>query len=84
MKTREYYSTWQKIINVLKQDGQLLFGGQEIWKGIKDKDIEVMYERLVSPLDNLSKMSLFFIVVHIRVVEDMVHEDIALFQENWE
>jgi hypothetical protein len=37
----------------------------------------------MSPLDNLSKMSLFF-VVQIRAVEDMVHKDIALFQEIWE
>jgi hypothetical protein len=29
-------------------------------------------------------MSLFFVVVHIKVVENIVHKDIALFQEIWE
>jgi hypothetical protein len=29
-------------------------------------------------------MSLFFVVVLTKVVEDMVHKDIALFQEIWE
>jgi hypothetical protein len=48
-----------------------MFGGQEIWKGIKDKEIEATYERLMSPLDNLFEMSLFFIVIQIRVVKDM-------------
>ncbi len=38
----------------------------------------------MSPSNNLSKMSLFFIVVLTKVVEDMVHKDIALFQEIWE
>jgi hypothetical protein len=33
-----------------------------------------MYQRPMSPLDNLSKMSLFFVTIHIKVVEDMVHE----------
>jgi hypothetical protein len=38
----------------------------------------------MSPFDNMSKMSLFFSIVKIRVVIDMVCEDIALFQEIWE
>jgi hypothetical protein len=38
----------------------------------------------MSPLDNLFEMSLFFAIVHIRAVENMVHEDIALFQEIWQ
>jgi len=38
----------------------------------------------MSPSDNLSKMSLFFVVVQIRAVENMVRKDIALFQEIWE
>ncbi len=29
-------------------------------------------------------MSFIFTIVHIKVIEDMVHEDIALFQEIWE
>ncbi len=29
-------------------------------------------------------MLIFFTIVHIRVVEDMVRKDIALFQKNWE
>ncbi len=40
-----------------------------------------MYQKLMSPSDNLSKMSLFFAIVHIRAIKDMVHEDITLFQE---
>ncbi len=43
-----------------------------------------MYERLISPSYNLFKMSLFLTTIQIRVVKDMVHEDIALFQEIWE
>ncbi len=38
----------------------------------------------MSSSDNLSEMSLFFIVVLIRAVKDMVRKDIALFQEIWE
>jgi hypothetical protein len=38
----------------------------------------------MSPSNNLSEMSFIFTVVHIKVIEDMVHEDIALFQEIWE
>jgi hypothetical protein len=60
-----------------------MFGGQEIQEGIKDEEIKAMYERLMSPSDNLSKMSLFFAIVHIRVGEDMVCKDITLFQEIW-
>jgi len=61
-----------------------MFGGQEIQEGIKDEEIKAMYEKLMSPSDNLSKMSLFFAIVHIRVVKDMVCKDITLFQEIWE
>ncbi len=60
-----------------------MFGGQEIWGGIFDEDIEGAYQRLMSPSDNLSKMSLFFVVVQIRAIEDMVHKNIALLQEIW-
>jgi hypothetical protein len=60
-----------------------MFRGQEIWEGIRNKYIEVTYQRLMSPLDNLSKMSLFF-VVQIKAIEDMVCEDIVLFQDIWE
>ncbi len=80
----EYHLAQQKVINILKHNGHLLFEGQEIQEGICDEDIEVVYKRLMSPLDNLSEMSLFFIDVQIRVVEDMVREDIVLFQEIWE
>jgi hypothetical protein len=38
----------------------------------------------MSPSDNLSEMSSFFIVVLIKAVKDMVCKDIALFQEIWE
>jgi hypothetical protein len=38
----------------------------------------------MSPLNNLFEMLIFFTIVHIRVVEDMVRKDIALFQKNWE
>jgi hypothetical protein len=84
MRIGEYHSTWWKAIDILKQDGHLLFGGQEIWEGIREEDIEVVYERLMSPSGNLSKMSLFFTTIQIRLVKDMVHNDIALFQEIWE
>jgi hypothetical protein len=71
-------------MNILKQDNHLLFRGQEIWEGIRNEDIEASYERFMLPSNNISKMSLFFVVVHIRVVEDMVCKDITLFQEIWE
>jgi hypothetical protein len=35
----------------------------------------------MSPSDNMSKMSLFFVVVYIKAIEDMVRKNIALFQE---
>jgi hypothetical protein len=38
----------------------------------------------MSPLNNVFKMSLFFAIVQIRVVKDMVPKDIAWFQEIWE
>jgi hypothetical protein len=38
----------------------------------------------MSPSNNLSEMSFIFIIVHIKVIEYMVHEDIALFQKIWE
>jgi hypothetical protein len=84
MKIGEYHSTWWKAFNILKQDGHLLFEGQEIQEGIRDEEIEVAYERLMSPLNNIFEMLIFFTIVHIRVVEDMVRKDIALFQKNWE
>jgi hypothetical protein len=38
----------------------------------------------MSPSDNMAKMSLFFIVVQIKAIEDIMCQDIALFQEIWE
>ncbi len=38
----------------------------------------------MSPFDNLLEMSLFFYVVQTRAINDMVHEDITLFQEIWD
>jgi hypothetical protein len=69
----------RKAIDILKHDGHLMFGGQEIQKGICDKDTEVVYQKLMSPSNNMSKMSLFFFVIHIKVIEDMVRKDTALF-----
>jgi hypothetical protein len=68
MRIGEYHSVWWKIVDILKQDGHLLFRGQEIHKDIKEEDIEVTYERLMPPLDNLSEMSFFFVVVQISAV----------------
>jgi hypothetical protein len=82
MKIGKYHSTWQKAIDILKQNDHLPFRGQEIQEDIRDEKIEVAYKRLMSPLDNMFKMSLFFIAIHIKVVEDMVCEYIALFQKN--
>jgi hypothetical protein len=61
-----------------------VFGGQKIWEGNSDQEIEVAYERLMSPSDNLFEMFFFFAYVQITAIEDMVREDIALFQEIWE
>jgi hypothetical protein len=38
----------------------------------------------MSPLNNLSEMSLSFTTIHIRAIKDMVHEVITLFQEIWQ
>jgi hypothetical protein len=38
----------------------------------------------MSTLDNMPKMPLFFAYVQIRAIKDMVHENVALFQEIWE
>jgi hypothetical protein len=74
MKMGEYHLTLWKVVNILKQDCHLLFGGENFQKGIHDEDIEDVYQRLMLPLDNMSKMSLFFIAIQIKAVEDMVHE----------
>ncbi len=43
-----------------------------------------MYERFMSTLvDNLFKMLSFFAFVQIRVIKDMVHEDVVMFQNIW-
>jgi hypothetical protein len=84
MKIRQYQRAWRKDVDKLKQDGHLLFKGQEIQEGIRNKEVEAMFERFMSPSNNLSKMSLFFVVVQIRVVNNMGCENIALFQEIWE
>jgi len=63
MNIGEYHLAWRKAVDILKQDGHLLFKGQEIREGIKDKEIKATYERLMSPSNNLFEMSLFFVVV---------------------
>jgi hypothetical protein len=68
MRIRQYQRAWRKDVDKLKQDGHLLFKGQEIQEGIRNKEVDTMYERFMSPLNNLSKMSLLFFVVQIRVV----------------
>jgi len=42
-----------------------MFGGQEIWGGICDEDIEGAYQKLMSPSDNLSKMSFFLLLYRL-------------------
>jgi hypothetical protein len=49
MRIGEYHRAWWKAVDRLKQDGHLLFGGQEIQGGIRDEEIEAMYQRLMSP-----------------------------------
>ncbi len=45
----------------------------------------VMYERLMSTsINNLFKMLSFFAFVQLKVVKDMVREDIVIFQHIWE
>jgi hypothetical protein len=62
-KKVEYHCVWRKAVSILKQDGHLLFGGQEIWEGFMDEKIKAMYKRLMSPLDNLSEMLFFFATI---------------------
>jgi hypothetical protein len=44
MRIGEYHLAWWKAINILKQDGHLQYGEQEIQEGIKEENIEVVYE----------------------------------------
>jgi hypothetical protein len=52
--------------------------------GSREEDIKPAYEMFMSTLDILPKMSLLFAYVHIKAIKDMVHENVALFQEIWE
>jgi hypothetical protein len=77
LKIGKYHCGWEKLVNILKQYGHLLFGGQEIQEGSKDEKIKVMYERFMLTLvNNLFKM--FFAFVQISVIKDMVHEDVVM------
>jgi hypothetical protein len=60
-----------------------MFKGQEIQKGIRDKDIKAAYQRFMSPSNNLSNISLFFFVVHIRAIKDMVCEILHCSKKFW-
>ncbi len=60
MRIGEYHSIWRKAVDILKQDDHLLFRGQEIQEDIKEEAIEVVYERLMSPLDNLFRNVIIF------------------------
>ncbi len=62
-KKVEYHCVWRKVIDTLKQDSHLLFEGQEIWEGFRDEEIKAMYERLMSPSNNLSEM-LFLLLLY--------------------
>jgi hypothetical protein len=85
LKIGQYHCGWRKLVNILKQYGHLLFGGQKIQEGSKDEKIKVMNERFMLTLvNNLFKMLLFFAFVQIRVVKDMVHEDVVMLQNIWE
>jgi hypothetical protein len=77
LKIGQYHCGWWKLVNILKQYGHLLFGGQKIQEGSKDEKIKVMYERFMLTLvNNLFKM--FFAFVQISVIKDMVHEDVVM------
>jgi hypothetical protein len=45
--------------------------GQEIHKGIHDDNIEDVYQRLMSPSDNLSKMTFFSLLYKSISIEDI-------------
>ncbi len=81
LKIGQYHCGWQKVVNILRQNGHLLFGGQEIQEGSREEKIKVMYERFMSTLvDNLFKMSFFYFVQ----TKDMVRENVVMFQNIWE
>jgi len=71
-------------MDILKQVKHLLFGGTKSQQGNNYKKIETTYERFLLALDSLSEMSLLFASVQIRAIEDMVHEDVVIFQNIWE
>jgi len=71
-------------MDILKQDGHLLFGGTKFWQGNNNEKIKTTYEKLMSTLDNLFEISFLFASIQIRAIEDMVHEYIAIFQDIWE
>jgi hypothetical protein len=85
LKIGQYHRGWWKAISILKQYGHFLFGGQEIQEGSRDEKVKVVCEKFMSTLvDNLFAMLSFFALVQIKVVKDMVREDVAMFQKIWE
>ncbi len=71
-------------MDILKQVGHLLFGDTKTQQGNNNKKIKVAYEKLMSTLDNLFEMSFFFALVQIKAIEDMVRENVVIFQNIWE
>jgi len=60
--------------------GIYYLGVKKFRKVLGDEKIKVIYERFMSTLVNdLFKMLSFFAFVQIRVIKDMVHEDVVIF-----
>lgn len=66
------FRSWHKDVDILEHDGHLLFGDFEIWHGGSDEKIEYAYKKLMSPMDTLLKMSLYFASVKMHALENMV------------
>jgi hypothetical protein len=72
LKQGEYLYRWHKAIDILKHDGHLLFGGFKSQHGNNDDKIVYAYKKLMSLVDTLLKMSLFFASMQMRALGDIM------------
>jgi hypothetical protein len=72
LKQGEYLYHWHKVIDILKHDGHLLFGGFKCRHNNNNEKIEYAYKRLMFLVDTLLKMSLFFASMQMRALGDIM------------
>jgi hypothetical protein len=72
LKQGEYLYCWRKVVDILKHDGHLLFGGFKSRHGNNNEKIEYAYKRLMLLIDTLSKMSFFFASMQMHALGDIM------------